>query len=76
MFIDGFASISSTLTTLTQKNVKFEWSETFGKNILMLNDRLTSSLVLTLPKGTKGFVLYYDSFRFGWGVFLGKMAKI
>ena len=26
-FVDGFASIASPLTTLTQKNVKFEWSE-------------------------------------------------
>ena len=26
-FIDGFASIASLLKTLTQKKVKFEWSE-------------------------------------------------
>ena len=26
-FVDGFASIASLLTTLTQKCMKFEWSE-------------------------------------------------
>ena len=26
-FVDGFASIASPLTTLTQKSKKFEWSE-------------------------------------------------
>ena len=31
-FVDGFASISSPLTTLTQKGMKFEWSETCERN--------------------------------------------
>ena len=40
--VDGFASIASLLNTLTQ----------------FLKDRLTSTPVLTLPEGTKDFVVY------------------
>ena len=60
-FVDGFASISYPLTTLTQKSKKFEWSEAYEKNFKMLKDRLTSSLLLTLLEGTKGFVVYCNA---------------
>ena len=48
-FLDGFASIASPLTTLTQKIKKFEWSEACERSFRILKDRLTSALVLTLP---------------------------
>ena len=48
-FVDGFASIISTLNTLTQKSVKFERSEACERSFHILKDRLTSSMVLTLP---------------------------
>ena len=47
-FVDGFASLESFLTALTQKNVKFEWSEAFEKSFQMLKDGLTFATVLTL----------------------------
>ena len=49
-FVDGFASISSALSTWTQKCKKFEWSEACERSFQMLKDRLTSSSGLTLPK--------------------------
>ena len=57
-FVDEFASITSPLIILTQKNVKFEWSVACEKRFQMLKDTFTSALVLTLPKGTKCFVVY------------------
>ena len=65
--MDGFASISSPLTTWTQKNVKFEWSRACERIFQILKDRLTSALVLTLSEGTKGFVVYCDASRVGFG---------
>ena len=56
--VGGFASIASTLTSLTQKCKKFEWSEACERSFQMLKDKLTSALVLTLPEGTNGFVVY------------------
>ena len=55
--VDGFVSIASSLTTLTQTSKKFEWSETCERSFQFLKDRLTSTPVLTLPEGTRGFVV-------------------
>ena len=52
MFVDDFASISSPLNTLTQKNVKFEWSEACERSLQISKDRITTALVLTLPENT------------------------
>ena len=65
--MDGFASIESPLTTLTQKCIKFEWSEACEKSFQMLKDRVTSALILTLWEGTKGFVVYCDASYKGLG---------
>ncbi|KAH0683287.1 hypothetical protein KY285_020793 [Solanum tuberosum] len=49
-FVEGFSSISSPLTKLTHKTVKFQWSETCEKSFLELKKRLTTAPVLTLPE--------------------------
>ncbi|WMV29280.1 hypothetical protein MTR67_022665, partial [Solanum verrucosum] len=53
-------SISSSLTTLTQK----------------LKDRFTSAPVLTLSEGTDGFVVYCDASRIGLGCVLIQHSKV
>ncbi|WMV49923.1 hypothetical protein MTR67_043308 [Solanum verrucosum] len=62
-FVEGFSSIASPLTALTQKKAQFEWSEVCEKSFQELKDRLTSAPVLTLPEGTDGFVGYCDASR-------------
>ena len=47
-FVEGFSSISSPLTRLTQKMVKFQWSDDYEKNVVELKTRLTTTPVLTL----------------------------
>ena len=59
--MDGFSSITYPLTTLTQKSVKFEWSEACERSFQILKDGLTSALVLTLPEVIKGFSMYFDA---------------
>ena len=54
-------SIASPLTTLTQKSVKFDWSEACERSFQILKDRLISALILTLLKGTKGLVVSFDA---------------
>ena len=46
---------------LTQKIVKFEWSETCEKSFQELKKRLTTAPVLTSPEGTQSFLVYYDA---------------
>ncbi|KAH0691243.1 hypothetical protein KY285_018431 [Solanum tuberosum] len=49
-FVEGFLSISSPLTKLTQKTVKFQWFEACEKSFQELKKRLTTAPVLTLPE--------------------------
>ena len=75
-FVDFFASIASSLTTLTQKSMKFEWSEACERSFQMLKNRLKFNLVLTLPAGTKGFVVYCNASLVALGCVLMQHGKV
>jgi hypothetical protein len=49
------------MTRLTRKEVKFEWSKDCETSFQELKSRLTSALVLALPKGHEGFIVYSDA---------------
>ena len=66
-FVKGFSSIVSPLTMLTQKMVKFQLSDYCEKSFTELKTRLTTTLVLTLPEGLDGYVIYCDPRRVGLG---------
>ncbi|KAH0670709.1 hypothetical protein KY289_025202 [Solanum tuberosum] len=75
-FVEGFSSISSHLTKLTQKTVKFQWSEACEKSFQEFKKRLTTTPVLTLPEGTQGFVVYCDASRVDLGCVLMQNGKV
>ncbi|XP_070041003.1 uncharacterized mitochondrial protein AtMg00860-like [Nicotiana tomentosiformis] len=56
-FVEGFSTLASPLTKLTQKADKFQWYDACEISFQELKSRLTMALVLTLPEGTKGFML-------------------
>ena len=62
-FMKRFSMIASPLTKLTQKHAKFEWTDECEQAFQELKCRLTTTLVLTLPLGTVGFVVYSDASR-------------
>ena len=66
-FGEGFFSIASFMTRLTQKKVKFLWSYSCEKSFQELKTRLTTVPVLALPDGIDGFVVYCDASRVGFG---------
>ena len=57
-FVEGFSSIVSPMTRLTQKMVKFQLSDHWEKKLTKLKTRLTTTLVLKLPEGSDGYVIY------------------
>ena len=61
-FDEGFSNISSPLTKLTEKTVKFQWFEVCEKSFQLLKNRL-SAPTFTLLEGTKVFVVYCDVCR-------------
>ncbi|WMV49902.1 hypothetical protein MTR67_043287 [Solanum verrucosum] len=76
MFVEGFSSISSPLTNLTQKIVKFQWCEACNKSFQELKKRSTTALDLALPEGTEAFVVYYDASIVGLGCVLMQNGKL
>ncbi|WMV50427.1 hypothetical protein MTR67_043812 [Solanum verrucosum] len=75
-FVEGFSSIASPLTKLTQKKVKFQWSGDCEKCFAELKTRLTTAPVLTLPDGSDGYVIYCDASRVGLGCLLMHRDKV
>jgi hypothetical protein len=69
-FIEGFALIAIPLTQLIRKNKKWVWSEECEESFEELKRRLTTTPVLTLPLGIKGFVVYNDASGKGLGCVL------
>nr|GEX55826.1 putative reverse transcriptase domain-containing protein [Tanacetum cinerariifolium] len=69
-FIEGFLKIAKPMMKLTQKSVKFDWSEKVEAAFQLLKQKLYSALILALPKGSENFVVYCDASRIGWGAVL------
>ncbi|KAH0735409.1 hypothetical protein KY285_011116 [Solanum tuberosum] len=74
-FVDRFSYIASPLTKLTQKKVKFQWSDDCEKSFTELKTRLTTAPVLTLPEGSDGYVIYCDASKVGLGCVLMQHGK-
>ncbi|KAH0643592.1 hypothetical protein KY290_035070 [Solanum tuberosum] len=75
-FVDGFSSIASPLTKLTQKKVKFQWSDECEKNFSELKTRLTTTPVLTLPDSSDGYLIYCDASRVDLGSVLMQRGNV
>ncbi|KAK9089569.1 hypothetical protein Scep_028651 [Stephania cephalantha] len=69
-FVKDFSKIASPMTKLTQKDVKFQWSEECEESFAQLKNLLTTAPVLTLPEAGKGFMVYTDASRMGLGCVL------
>ncbi|GJY31989.1 reverse transcriptase domain-containing protein [Tanacetum coccineum] len=52
-FIEGFSKIAKPMTKLTQKNVKFDWTEKAEAAFQLLNEKLCSAPILALPEDQK-----------------------
>ncbi|WMV50137.1 hypothetical protein MTR67_043522 [Solanum verrucosum] len=75
-FVNGFSSIASPMTKLTQKKAKFEWTDECERSFQTLKDKLVSAPILSLPNGLEGFVVYCDASRVGLGCVLMQNGKV
>ena len=69
-FVQDFSRIAGPLSRLTQKKLKFEWTDKVKKSFQELKKRLTTAPVLTLPDGKEGFTVYTDASKEGLGCVL------
>ena len=65
-FVPRFADISRPLTTLTKKDVKFEWTSACQKFFELLKEALCGEPVLKYADTSKPYTLYTDASKFGW----------
>ena len=64
------------MTKLTRKDVKYDWVDVCQQSFEELKGRLTSALVLALPNGRDGFVVYSDASRQGLGCVLMQNDRV
>jgi hypothetical protein len=75
-FVEGFSRLAMPLTRLTQKGVRFEWSEECEQSFQELKRRLVSAPILTIPDGSGGLVIYSDASKQGLGCVLMQHGRV
>ena len=75
-FVEGFSKIVVLLIQLTRKTNKFECTNECEKSFQELTQILILALVLMIPSGTKGFVIYSDASTKGLGCVLMQNGRI
>jgi hypothetical protein len=75
-FIEGFSSLSGSLTTLTRKNVPFVWSDKCEASFQELKRRLVTAPVLTMPMESVGYVVYTNASKKGLGCVLMQQGRV
>ena len=74
-FIENFSKIALPMTTLTQKDNKFDWGPKQEKAFQRLKQKLCDAPILSLPEGTENFVVYCDASHKGLGCVLMQRNK-
>ena len=64
------------MSRLSQKKVKFEWTDGVEESFQELKKRFTSAPVFTLPEGKEGFAIYTDASKEGLGCVLMQNGKV
>nr|CAD1830291.1 unnamed protein product [Ananas comosus var. bracteatus] len=75
-FVEGFAKLSTHLTRLTRKGIKFIWSEDCQRRFEELKQRLMSAPILTLPVMGKGFAISNNASHSSLGCVLIKHGRV
>ncbi|GJY81202.1 putative reverse transcriptase domain-containing protein [Tanacetum coccineum] len=60
-FIEGFSKIAKPMTKLTQKKIKFDWSDKAEVAFQLIKQKLCSAPILALPEGNEDFIAYCDA---------------
>lgn len=74
-FIEEFSMIALPLTKLTRKGATLEWTDECERSFQEFKDKLITTVVLTLPISSKGFMIYSDASHKGLGCVLMQNGK-
>ena len=75
-FVKGFSLVAKPLFSLTEQQVKFEWTLACQEAFEILKQRLVSSPILSFPRGTMEFILDTDASNHGIGAVLSQIRAL
>ena len=75
-FVKGFSVITSPLTKLLRKGVKFEWDDKYQSSFYQLKKILVEAPVLTQPTSGREHAIYSDALKIGLGCVLMQDGKV
>ncbi|GKD84924.1 putative reverse transcriptase domain-containing protein [Tanacetum coccineum] len=75
-FIANFSKITKPLTSLTQKNQKYEWGGIEEEAFQTMKNNLCDAPILSLPNRIEDFVVYCDASNQGLGCVLMQRGKV
>ena len=75
-FVQGFSVITSSLTRLLRKGVKFEWDDKCQSSFERLKEILVEALVLIQPTSGREYTMYSNASRIGLGCVLMQDGKV
>ncbi|GJS79078.1 putative reverse transcriptase domain-containing protein [Tanacetum coccineum] len=75
-FIANFSKIAKSLTSLTQKNQKYEWGEKEEEAFQTMKNNMCDAPILSLPDEIEDFIVYYDASNQGLGGVLVQIGKV
>ncbi|KAL5810817.1 hypothetical protein ACOSQ3_027554 [Xanthoceras sorbifolium] len=75
-FVKGFSSITTPLTKLLHKDVRFKWNEKCQAAFKKLKVILVEAPILVQPISGKDFVVYSDASHNGLGCVLMQDGKV
>ena len=75
-FVQGFSVITSSLTRLLRKGVKFEWDDKCQSSFELLKEILVEAPVLIQPTSSRDYTMCSDASRIGLGCVLMQDGKV
>jgi len=75
-FFKYFSKIANPITNLQKKNKVFKWIEKYKKNFITLKQRLTTTLVLTIPNWHGDFTVCTKASLEGLGGVLSQNGNL
>ncbi|XP_059071120.1 uncharacterized mitochondrial protein AtMg00860-like [Cryptomeria japonica] len=75
-YVEGFLRIAAPITSLQKKEKRFEWTKKCEESFQLLKQKLTTTLVLTIPDPNGHFIVITDSLGEGVGALLMQEGKV
>ncbi|GJS39379.1 putative reverse transcriptase domain-containing protein [Tanacetum coccineum] len=75
-FIEDSQNPTKPMTKLTQKKIKFDWSDKAEAAFQLRKQKLCSAPILALPEGNEDFIAYCDASIKGLGAVLMQREKV